>query len=66
MHGPTGALFLTVIGILLANTTLDLWWVVAIFAPLAVFSFLGWAYEGWIIVRGTADLRRGEDKAESK
>ncbi len=58
IHLLTGTLFTLVVGILLANAGLEQWWVIGLLTPLALFSWAGWTYEGWIIWKGTAELRR--------
>lgn len=58
-HLLTGVLFAAIQAILLASAGLEHWWVVLLVLPVAIFSWLGWAYEGWIIWRGTAGLRKG-------
>lgn len=60
VHLLTGALFAGALAILLAVSDVDGLWVWVPFSPLIAFAWLGWAYEGWVIWRGTADLRKGE------
>jgi hypothetical protein len=62
VHLLTGALFGALQIVLLANAGLEHWWVATLVFPVAVFSWLGWAYEGWIMWNGTADLRRNGEK----
>lgn len=66
IHALTGALFAMVNVLVLAHIGLSDWWVLALLTPLAVVSWAFWAYEAWIILRVTTDLRRSGDISRSR